>query len=149
MGDAMKRSVVGLFVASALALGGSVGLAGSAVAATSDCPVGYACQWRDTGYRSGTAEAAYFSFYECQYDFSVRTYGGVLSGNMSVTSISNRGRYDRVYYYVSESYHAPIAFSLAIGTGDGNLGDSSGHAPAGFNDRLDSGRFAGTSLDCM
>lgn len=144
----MKRKIAGLFIASVLALGASVGLAGSATAATADCPVGYSCQWRDTGYRSGTVEAGHFSFYQCQHDFSLRAFAGVGgNGDNSVTSVSNRGRTNTAFYFLDAGYNGP-QFWLYKGTGDGNLSDSVGNAPGGFNDNLSSGQFDSAPIGC-
>ncbi len=144
----MKRKIMGLVTAGLLALGGSVGLAVPATAATSDCPVGYSCQWRDTGYRSGTVEAGHFSFYQCQHKFSLRTFAGVGgNGDNSVTSVSNRGRSNTAFYFLDERYNGP-QFWLYKGTGDGNLSDSVGNAPGGFNDNLSSGYFDSALTGC-
>ncbi|MCO7274761.1 MULTISPECIES: hypothetical protein [Cellulosimicrobium] len=144
----MKRTIIGLVTTGLLALGGSVGLAVPATAATADCPLGYSCQWRDTGYRTGSVEAGHFSFFECQYDFSWRTYAGVGgNGGYSVSSVSNKGRYEYAFYYINPGYQGP-SFGLKPGSGDGNLGDSGGNAPAGFNDELLSGAFGSVEYGC-
>lgn len=134
-----------------VALVGSVGLAGAASAAAGDCPSTYACIWRDANYVTGTsstAGAAHVKFHSCHHDFRLSTYAGTsINANDSASSASNRGTQSSATFYVDNLYTG-TSFTLAKGTGDGNLSDSSGNAPGGFNDKLSSGKFVTMGAAC-
>ena len=143
----MKRTIMGLVTAGLLALGGSVGLAAPATAATANCPSGYSCQWRDASFRTGTNEAGFFSFFQCQGAFSLRTYAGVGNGGYSVSSVSNKGRYDPALYY-NQAWYYGYAFTLQIGTGDANLADEGGTVKGYYDNQLNSGQFGNAPTGC-
>ncbi|WP_369408638.1 peptidase inhibitor family I36 protein [Cellulomonas triticagri] len=125
----------------------TVGFAGTASAAASDCPSTYACTWRDANYQTNGSGTALVKFFACHHDFRVSNYTGMSNANDSASSVSNRGTQSSATFYVDNLYKG-ASFTLAKGTGDGNLSDSSGHAPGGFNDKLSSAKFSGYGTDC-
>jgi hypothetical protein len=140
--------VLRVAAAALVALVGSVGLAGAASAAAGDCPSAYACTWRDANYVTGTSGAAHVKFHSCHHDFRLSTYAGTsINANDSASSVSNRGTQSSATFYVDNLYTG-TSFTLAKGTGDGNLSDASGNAPGGFNDRLSSAKFVTFGAAC-
>lgn len=134
--------------AALVALLASVGFAGTASAAAGDCPSTYACIWRDANYVTNGSGVKHVKFFACHHDFRVSSYAGTtINANDSASSVSNRGTQASATFYVDNLYKG-TSFTLAKGTGDGNLSDSSGHAPGGFNDKLSSGKFTTLGTGC-
>ncbi|GAA4622594.1 peptidase inhibitor family I36 protein [Cellulomonas oligotrophica] len=146
-GRTLRRTLASGMTAAILVLG-TTGLATPASAATADCPSGYSCFWGDTGYRTDSVENRLVRFYQCYRDLETATWSGTSSAaNDRASSVSNKGQHDPAYYYVDARYRG-LFFPLPYGSGDGNLGDSSGNAPASFNDKISSARFASFDTDC-
>lgn len=134
--------------AALVALLGSVGLAGTASAAAGDCPSAYACLWGDANYQTKGIGTAHVKFHSCHHDLRLSTYAGTtINANDSASSVSNRGIQSSASFYPDILYAGP-PFTLAKGTGDGNLSDSSGNAPGGFNDKLSSAKFTTMGAGC-
>ncbi len=144
----LLEKVLRVAAAAFIALVGSVGLAGAASAAAGDCPSTYACIWRDANYVTGTSGTAHVKFHSCHHDFRLSNYAGTtINANDSASSVSNRGTVSSASFYLDTLYAGP-SFTLAKGTGDGNLSDSSGNAPGGFNDKLSSAKFVSFGAAC-
>ena len=114
--------VVGLTAAGAL-------MAAPANAAASDCPSGAACAWITSN----------FSGAELGFQNSISDYGKY-GYNDAISSVYNNGNASTVRFYKNINYKGD-SFALAIKTGDGNLNNTAGLAPTGFNDTISSGRF--------
>ncbi|MFF2267796.1 peptidase inhibitor family I36 protein [Cellulosimicrobium cellulans] len=143
----MKSRIAAAAIAGVLALGASIAGATGATAATSDCPSGHSCQWKDAGYVTAGVGTAFFSFFQCEANFALRSYGGY-NGNDSVSSISNKGNFDSATYYYSAAYSG-VAFTLTPGSGDSNLADGAGNRQGvNFSDTLSSGKFSSFSDSC-
>lgn len=111
--------------------------AAPANAATSDCPSGSTCLWRDADYVTNSSGTHYLEFTEYIPDFSQWDYSGTtLSANDSASSIYNHGTQQMSYLYVNAN-ESTFAFSLALGQTYSNL------KTAGYNDDLSSGYFEG------
>lgn len=135
-------------VIAALAAGVTLLLAVPSPAEAVNCSSGYSCIWRDTSYVTDGSDSKKITFQAYIPNFGAWVYSGTsYSGANSASSASNTGVSERVYFYDSTSC-TTFAFSLAIGTGDGNLSDSSGYAPAGWNNRLESGAFDSLRSSC-
>jgi hypothetical protein len=125
-----------------------VGSAGAASAATSDCPQGWSCVWRDSGWVTGGKGAALYKFYQCEAYFYKVTYAGTGIGvEQSVSSVSNKGNYDSARYYTDDAYLG-YSFLLERGQGDSNLFDALGWAPKGYDDSLNSAKFVTATSTC-
>lgn len=136
------------FTVSLVAILTSLGAAGAASAAASDCPSGYACIWGDQNYLTRGAGGAYVPFYECHHNFALSTFAGTgINADNKATSVTNRGNINSASFY-RDTYYGGAAFTLAKGTGDGHLNDSTGNAPGGFDDALSSGKFSGVGTGC-
>jgi hypothetical protein len=134
-----RRMISALTVSATLVLGG---VALAAPASATDCPSGYTCIWGDSGYKTGTKTSAYVGFQNYIANFTAYNYAGTsINANDSASSVSNNGTSSTVYLYKNAN-KSSLAFSLARGTGDGDLSDSSGYAPAGYNDELSSGYYS-------
>lgn len=133
-----SRPIAALAASAAMVLGGFV-LASPASA--TDCPSGSACIWRDTGYVTGGNTVAYVKWSRYIPNFGGWNYAGTsVDGNNSASSVSNMGNSETTYLY-DNTGGTDLAFALAIKTGDANLGDGAGYAPAGHNDTLGAGYF--------
>lgn len=128
----------------------TVGLAaGISPAAATDCASGGACIWRDTSYMTGGSTAGRVRFAGYIPNYTLWNYNGTSSNaGSTATSASNEGVSQTATFWKQVKCGGVSSFSLAINTGDGNLGDSSGFAPGGFNDSLLSGSFSGAVASC-
>ena len=123
-------------------------LAAPSTADAVNCSAGYSCIWRDTSYVTDGSSSQKITFQAYIPNFGGWVYSGTAySGANSASSASNTGNSERVYFYDSTNC-TTFAFSLAIGTGDGNLSDASGYAPAGWNNKLESGAFDSLRPSC-
>ncbi len=142
----MTRRVIAVMIA-AIAVGSMVVVVAPTASAT-DCAAGDSCFWRDIGYDTGGCTSCRISFAGKKENFGNSTYPGTTSsGANSASSVSNEGLYERSYWYGQTSCTDP-AFSLAINTGDGDLTNSTGHAPGGWNNQLESGAFDSYRASC-
>lgn len=134
-----------LALAVGLSAAGGIATAAAASAAAWDCPVGYACAWESGGYTTARSGTAHISFFQCQHDFSLRNYAGTsINADNSASSVHNRGQYETVIFYTGVNYTG-LPFAFAVSGGDTNLAIG---GPAGANDQISSGKFAGASNTC-
>jgi len=137
-----ERSVRAVFGMLGLAVLMTVGSGTVASAAISDCPAGYSCLWEDSNYKTNGYDwdSANFQLYHTNF----RYWDGFYSHphvNDKVSSLYNNGRVSTAWYYVNSGFSGSF-FLLARGSGDGDLGNSIGNAPGGFNDELSSACFS-------
>jgi hypothetical protein len=136
MGAALVMSTVGLGMVAAA----------PAQAATSDCPSGRSCTWKDSSYVTDGRGGDRLAFQQNLvnfgngYFYSVGASGFYNNANDSASSVFNNGNSCRSAYYKDAGY-GTLAFSLATKVGDANLGNNVGQAPGGWNDNLSSGQF--------
>lgn len=110
-------------------------------AGATNCPAGYTCLWRDLSYATDGSTSKRIQFADQIGNFGNYTYSGTFhNAANSASSVSNEGLSNTVRVYSETQFNGP-SFALARNTGDGNLTDGSGHAPSGFNNTLESGRF--------
>ncbi|MDQ3951737.1 MAG: hypothetical protein M3279_02055 [Actinomycetota bacterium] len=141
----LRRRVMG--VAAAVIAVGSIVVVVPPASAT-NCASGKSCFWRDIGYQTGGDTSSRISFEFYIPNFGSWTYPGTSSsGANSASSVSNEGNFERSYWYGQTSCN-DFAFSLGVNTGDGDLTDSSGHAPGGWNNQLESGAFYSYRSSC-
>lgn len=141
-------NVTRVAVTALVALLGSLGLAGTASAAAGHCPSGYTCLRGDSNYETKGVGTALVRFHSCHHDLRLSTYASTtINANDSASSVSNNGTQSAATFYIDILY-AGSSFTLAKGTGDGNLSGSSGNAPGGYNDRLSSAKFVTMGAAC-
>lgn len=127
----------------ALALGAGATVSTPASAAIGDyCASGYACIWGDTDYRTDSR-----ADWEVRFQYEIFNYGSYyympfFYAHDNATSVYNNGNLQSATFFKDINQAGPN-FTLAKKTGDWNLSDSSGSAPGGFQDELDSGCFSG------
>jgi hypothetical protein len=137
---AIKRKLAVVAIVAAT-FGATMLLASPASAATSNCPSGATCIWKDSGYASsgnGGSEVGFQNSVDWYTFYSYPTVGG--NADDSASSVYNNGNVSTSYMYVDPSFKGP-SFRLSIKTGDGDLSNNVGYAPPGFNDLISSGRF--------
>jgi hypothetical protein len=140
------RKLLTTAATAALVLTGAAFAAGPAAA--TDCAVGRTCLWADPNYATSGHTLWSISFEQYIPDLRLHHFPGTgQNGNDSVTSVSNQGRLETVLLY-QDLHCSGYSFVLAKGTGDGNLSDSAGHAPGGYDDFLTSARFASFRAAC-
>ncbi len=121
-------------------LGAGIMVASPASAATSNCPSGATCVWKDTAYKTAGSDSALIGFQNFVANYASYTYGGY-SANDSITSVYNNGNTSTVSMYIDKNYSG-FEFSLVRGTGDGDLSNTVGAVPtSAWNDVTSSGQF--------
>ena len=136
-----------LATATTIAIGLVLGAA--APAGATNCPDGSTCLWADQDYMTQGSTAKRLQFQYHIPNFGYWTYSGTnWTANNSASSASNMGRSQYVYLYAGLACTGPY-FLLRIGTGDGNLHNSTGYAPGGFANVLSSGAFEDYRFACQ
>lgn len=121
-------------------VGGGLMVASPASAATSNCPSGALCVWKDTAYRTAGSDSALVGFQNYVDNYAYYSYGGY-SANDSITSVYNNGNTSTVYMYIDKNFSG-YEFQLGRGTGDGDLSNTVGAVPtSAWNDKTSSGEF--------
>lgn len=141
-----KRAVASLIVVAA----GVLVVPTSAQAATSNCPAGYTCIWKDHDYKTagsdGTLTRLYYYIPDLglwQYKASDGTGGNSgYSSDNSASSVYNHGNSESARYYKDKRATGSY-FTLTPGSVRNNLATSL--SPIGFNDTISSIYF--TSSD--
>lgn len=143
----MKRVVAATVVAASALLVSGVVVAMPASASTT-CPDGYSCIWRDTGYLTNGNGASYVKdFYNIPHYVNWSYAGTSFNANDSATSVYNNG-IGTAYFYVNGGCSGGFA-SLAGGTGDADLNNNVGAIPTSvYQDAFSSTAFAGYVSTC-
>lgn len=123
-------------------LAATVGVTAVASAAPAGCASGYACFWEDHSYLTDGSPYNEVRFYMYYTDFNYLNYTTNKDAHDNVSSLYNNGNSQSIYVYKNENFGGQ-AFGLSKKVGDNDLSNSSGGAPGGFNDSIDSGCFTG------
>lgn len=131
------RKVLAGGAAAAVIVAATSLLAAPAQAATSNCPSGAACIWKDLSWQTNGIDAAYVGFQMYIPNYTSWTYNGTAYGaNDTATSLYNNGNMSTVTWY-RDANKGGWGMSWSIKTGDPDLRDN------GANDAISSGYFAG------
>ncbi|QAY60434.1 hypothetical protein ET475_10840 [Microbacterium protaetiae] len=144
----MKRRplAAGLTVAAALTVGLAL-VPQAANAAASDCPVGYACIWGDSMYKTSGVDTDFVKFANGIPDYGGWWYNAAHTKNAGGTATSIKDAGSRtdciVRWYTKKNYQSAGAdyFDVQKGEQDGYIVDAVGAVPGGFNDKIWSGQF--------
>lgn len=118
-----------------------LGLVTAGPAMALNCGSGYACIYANQGFNTNGNTAAYVRFGSYIPDYSRWTYNGTsINANNTASSVSNSGTQKTACFYDGTGGTGAV-FCLAKGTGDQDLGDSSGNVVGGWNNRISSGYF--------
>lgn len=123
---------------------GMLAMAAPAQAATSDCPSGYACNWRDHTYVTAGQGGGFVKFGQYIPDYSTWNFAGTsVNSNDNSLSFYNAGNYETTYYYTNAYPSAGTTqrFVLAKKTGDGNITNGEGLV-FGQSNTISSGYFS-------
>lgn len=116
-------------------------------AGANNCPAGRACIWSGQNYLTHSNPNGYLVFANFVSNYGIYTYPGTtVSGANSATSVSNKTT--QTAYFFKNTGCTGSSVSLASYTGDGNLANSTGHAPPGFGDQIESGARSGALSSC-
>lgn|GEM_PF-4055576 len=104
--------------------------------------------WADPDYRTSGNTLWNIPFEWYIPDMRSHAYPGTgKSGDDSASSVSNTGNLETAFFF-KDLRCTGYSFLIAKGTGDGNLSDSAGLAPGGFDDSITSARFASFISAC-
>jgi hypothetical protein len=144
MNTRLKKSFAAAGVVIAMSAG-SLMLATSAQAASSNCPSGQACIWKDSNYATGGSGTALRGFSMYIPDYGTWNYAGTAenAGN-SATSVWNAGNAQNAYFYDNNNpnHTEPYQIVLGIKTGDSSVYDSSGIVKGQPDNTLSAGFFS-------
>jgi hypothetical protein len=143
----MNRTL-GTLVASGALLAGGVALAPAASA--NNCPSGNACIWQDPNFVTNGNANAYVKDALYIPVYGSWNYAGTASNaGDSASSVTNVGNFETATFWISPN--CPVGtgnFSLVIQSGDGDLTNSTGQAPGGFDNKLSSTAFSSYVSSC-
>lgn len=138
----LGRAAIGIGSVMLLALAYVLVTVEPAAAAKANCPSGTACVWRDLNCESASSGSNYREFSQYISDYRSYNYRNTSSNvNDTITGVMNNGNFESVRWYI-DFYQLGAYFTLPINTGDCDLGNGTGGAPSGFNNRITSGAFS-------